>query len=309
MERDRKIFLLKKALGPIRDDKSFKGDLLFTCPKCKHHKNKLCVSIERECFHCWNCGYGHRSSIESLLWHLEENRAAVLEEYRGSLQGKEPAPKKFDVPRLPQEAFSLLSDRDSIYVKHARAYLRQRRVTERQVTMHRLMFAEEGRYANRIIVPSFDRNGELNFFVGRSIYPGTVRYMHGQFDKDIIFNELLIDWARPIVLTEGPFDAFVAGSNAIPLQGKHLDTSSNLFKAIMTMQPPVYLALDADARKHRLSAARALMAHGIECYDVPLNGKKDLGEMTEDECARAISSAKRLDSEINMLRARMTACA
>ena len=38
----------------------------------------------------------------------------------------------------------------------------------------------------------------------------------------IIFNELYIDWNEDLTLTEGVFDAIIAGQNSVPILGSSL---------------------------------------------------------------------------------------
>ena len=47
-------------------------------------------------------------------------------------------------------------------------------------------YCEEGLYANRIIVPSYSSDGELNYFVGRDIYEGGMKYKNPPVSKDIV---------------------------------------------------------------------------------------------------------------------------
>ena len=32
-------------------------EVLFFCPKCKHHKKKLSVNLDKNKFQCWVCGF------------------------------------------------------------------------------------------------------------------------------------------------------------------------------------------------------------------------------------------------------------
>ena len=52
-------------------------------------------------------------------------------------------------------------------------------------------------------------------------------------DKNIIFNELYVDWDSDLVITEGIFDAIKAGPNSIPLLGSTVRENSKLFQKII----------------------------------------------------------------------------
>ena len=38
------------------------------------------------------------------------------------------------------------------------------------ILKHNIGYCDEGKYSNRIIIPSYDSDGQLNFFVGRDFY-------------------------------------------------------------------------------------------------------------------------------------------
>jgi DNA primase len=70
-------------------------------------------------------------------------------------------------------------------------------------------YCEEGRYNNRIIVPSYDANGELNYFIARDINPNSKKkYDAPKCNKnELIGLEYFINWDVPVILCEGIFDA------------------------------------------------------------------------------------------------------
>ncbi len=107
--------------------------------------------------------------------------------------------------------------------------------------------------------------------------------MNGPGNKDIIFNDLYLDWSVPVTLVEGVFDAIVAGDNSIPILGSTLRKDSKLFQKIADKGVSVYLALDPDAEKKSLHIARSLLEYGIEVYKVDVSPYKDVGEMTKEQ--------------------------
>lgn len=305
MEQDRKIALLKKVLGPIKIDKSIKDELVFTCPKCFHQKPKLSVNFVLDEFNCWVCHFGGKSLAP--IFSLSDDKS-ILSEYRShrkSSKDEEEHKKPLIVPTLPEGFKSFLSKERSLTKDYALSFLKKRGLTREDLILFKIGYTEVGKYRNRIIIPSFDANGDLNFFVGRTFFDDDIKYKNGRFEKDIIFNELLIDWKKPVLLTEGPFDAIAAGDNAIPIQGTYLSESSKLVKKLVSSNVPVYLALDADARRYRIKLAASLMKYGIQCFDVPLNDKKDIGEMTREDIQKAISNSKEFKSQIDIMRARV----
>ena len=79
--------------------------------------------------------------------------------------------------------------------------------------------------SSRIIIPSFNEYGELNYWTGRfTKLKHRQKYYNPIIErKDIIFNEEHIQWDADITLVEGPFDHIVV-PNSIPLLGKALKT-------------------------------------------------------------------------------------
>ena len=60
----------------------------------------------------------------------------------------------------------------------------------------------------RVIIPSFDSEGFLNYFTARAIDESTRKYVNPKVKRtDIIFNELNVDWKKELVIVEGPFDS------------------------------------------------------------------------------------------------------
>jgi len=129
-----------------------------------------------------------------------------------------------------------------------------------------------------IVIPSYNVNGELNFFVGRSFEKESFRkYKNPSVSKDIIPFELFINWESPIVLCEGPFDAMAIKRNAIPLLGKHIQ--NNLMKKIVTSKvEQIYIALDKDAQKDALDFCEVFMNEGKEVHLIDMEDK-DPSEM------------------------------
>ena len=131
-------------------------------------------------------------------------------------------------------------------------------------------------------MPSFNENGYANYFIARSYGDAWPRYKNPPASRDIIFNELYINWDEDLIIVEGVFDAIKAG-NAIPLLGSTLRENSALFQAIVKSGNRVFLALDEDASKKARSIAHLLLKYGIEVYEVDTSGVEDVGDMSKDD--------------------------
>jgi len=109
------------------------------------------------------------------------------------------------------------------------------------------------KYSYRIIIPSYNSIGELNYWVGRDYLPKNPKFERTKYSnpkaekKEIIFNEDRIQWDADITLVEGAFDHIVV-PNSIPLLGKALDKDYKLYWDIVSRcNGNVNIMLDADA--------------------------------------------------------------
>ena len=172
----------------------------------------------------------------------------------------------------------------------AKRYLKSRGLNKEDILKWKLGCCVSGKYEGRVIIPSFDERGNVNYFVARTYEGDYIKYKNVSASKDIVFNELYIDWDSDVVLVEGVFDAFKAG-NAVPLLGSSLREDSKLVNKIVKYDTPIYMALDTDVKKKTLSFMKNLLQYDIELYQVDIGDNKDVGEMTKEEFLRAKKDA------------------
>ncbi len=142
-------------------------------------------------------------------------------------------------------------------------YLYKRGITFEDILKYNIGYCDEGLYTNRVIIPSYDDNGQLNFFVGRDVFDSKLKYRNCTTTKNIIGFDLFINWDEPIILCEGVFDAMSFKRNAIPLFGKTV--MSKLYKKIIERRvKTIYLALDKDAIKDAIKISDNFINNGIE---------------------------------------------
>jgi DNA primase len=90
------------------------------------------------------------------------------------------------------------------------------------IEKYKIGYTVKGDFAYRIIVPSYNTEGVLNYYVARSWAPKKMKYKNPAVPKDeIIFNEGLIDWEKDVYLVEGAFDGFFL-ENSIVMLGKKM---------------------------------------------------------------------------------------
>jgi DNA primase len=179
---------------------------------------------------------------------------------------------------LPKEFLSLVYKHPSPVYRNAMMYLHKRGITYEDILKYGIGYCDQGLYTNRIIIPSYDEGGQLNFFVGRDIFESKMKYRNSPTPKDVVGFELFINWDEPIVLCEGPFDAIAIKRNAIPLFGKTILSKLKL-KIIEKKVKTIYISLDMDAIGDSMKMVENFMNHNIDVYFVKLTEKdpSDLG--------------------------------
>lgn len=306
MLRERKIQIVRQALKQQGKNLG-EGEYAFFCPKHDHRPDRvvgqLGLNIDSGKFHCWSCGFSGKNLLPILEKGSQEYR-----EYQLSLCEKvEQVEKWFEAPVLPREFRSLSRNWGGIFYRNAVSYLHERGLSDRDIFWWKLGYCEDGEYRGRIVIPSFDDIGLLNFFTARAIDPhNSWRYKNGNFSKDIIFNDYMIDWRNPVTLVEGPFDSFKAGENSIPVLGSFLSPGTKLFNRIVLAGIDVFIAFDADAEEKQNSVIESLLSYGVTSWAMRVKGKKDVGEMSKDEFSSLKRSAYRISAGSDFLRWKVT---
>ena len=95
---------------------------------------------------------------------------------------------------LPKEFKPLWIPTPSVLYRHAIKYIRDRGITGIDVLRHQMGYCESGEYANRIIVPSYNAENQLNYFVARSFFDNSMKYKNPPISKNVIVFENHINW-------------------------------------------------------------------------------------------------------------------
>lgn len=270
-------------------------------PKCSTHgvasKKKLVIRIDTDNFHCWVCDLKGRS-LHSLLRryfpsHLNEYSERFAKVKAAAEQSLE-VEEKVTIP----EGFKLLAinlDSKDPDIKNTIKYARKRNLSDRDFWYFRLGTCTRGKFRRRLIIPSFNSDGELNYFVARSIddqYPG-MRYLNAKVSKkNIIFNEINIDWQQELTLVEGPMDLTKCDNNATCLLGSHFSEEYALFQKIIKHKTPIVFALDHDMKDKTQKYCKLLSSYGNQVRILDLGKYKDVGEMSKSEFLQAKKDAK-----------------
>ena len=276
------VNLVNSVLGTGK--RTARGNQAYTCPFCNHHKPKLEVNFSENKkgynpWHCWVCNK-KGTKISSLFKQVKASPNKFEELFK--LIGNETerdvvvTNKNLQLPKEFQSFKNITSS--NIEGRTALSYLKSRSITDDDIEKYNIGYCTSGRYQNMVIIPSYDEQGKLNYFTGRSFEKDPyVKYRNPETSRDIIPFELFINWKLPLVLCEGPFDAIAIKRNAIPLLGNNIQ--STLMKKIVTSTvEKIYIALDNDALKKSLKFAEKFINEGKEVHLVELEGK-DPSEM------------------------------
>jgi len=296
--------LLKQLLESILGrSKSARGgdEAVFTCPSCNHHKKKLTFNLLSQKFQCWVCNYkGHRAF--QLLKKANAPGAAfgALKEIDKQYNFKKQVKQKVDANTLtlPKEVTPIMSS-SAVLSRHALHYLDQRGITPQDVVKYDLHYCEQGPLRNMVVVPSYDKDGFLNYYVGRSFDKNAyIKHKLASSTKDIIGFEMYINWDLPVILCEGAFDAMAIKRNAIPLFGKKISTTL-MKKIIESNVEKIYLALDEDALKDAFNHAETFMSYGKKVYLIEM-GDKDPSELGFENFTKLLHNATELTTSTLM---------
>ncbi len=134
---------------------------------------------------------------------------------------------------------------NNYFKKNAEEYL-----SKRKIKTEKLMICVSGQYKNRIIIPYYNKNGDLIYYNGRYVGDNKLRYLGPPKELGIGKGDVLYvpEWpeeGQKIYLTEGEFDAMSlnqCGFYSAAFGGKNL---SDAQIRIISSYVPV-LCLDAD---------------------------------------------------------------
>lgn len=255
------IDLLEEILGNYKNHYHGKQQISFDCPVCSYEikglddgdgKGNLEINYGLGVFKCWACGETHEThgSIYRLIKRFgNKNQLKKFIDFDFDFDF-EIAEQKFQKVKLPKEYIKFNDASYGLklthYYKRAYNYLKKRNITDEMIKKYRIGFCYEGKYANRIIIPSYDEFGRLDYFISRSYLPYTKKkYDNPNAPKEqFIWGLDLIDWDKPVYLVEGVFDHIFL-LNSIPLLGKKI--SDNLFGVLYKNAKEIIIVLDGDA--------------------------------------------------------------
>ena len=294
-----RIEILSRVLGTCTLDR--KGiNAAFRCPDCgDSKKQKLVVRIDTGQYHCWVCD-ARGASVAKILRRTSPEAAARWERVTGSHQ------RRFldEIIELPKVevpgGFRLLAESLDSFDPDTRAcidYVHARGLGIREMWYFRLGYVKRGKLSRRIIMPSFDSEGKINYWTARAIDDKIFgKYVNPPVPRgEFIFNEINLDWRKELTLVEGPFDLTKCDNNATAILGSNMSRKSALFQAIASNRTPTILALDSDMPEKQHKWAKSLSEFDVPVKILDLGKRKDVGEMSKQEFLEAKSKARNWD--------------
>ena len=284
-QRDKSVIIniLDEVLGV---GTSLKGnEQAHHCPFCHHHKKKLQINLETQQWHCWVCDSKGRK-IQTLLkrLHVDSKRIKKVYEIYGDdyiVSSTTTDEEKVEL-RLPSEFKSLLKKPKGLNPLY-------KKVVQ---YANNIGYCDSVIYTNRIIIPSYDVDGRLNYFIARSVFTEErFKYKNPPISKNVTIFENQINWNKPITLTEGVFDALAVKRNAIPLLGKFIPKTlmDSIYKRGVK---EIKIILDKDAQDQALYYVNYFMNNGITVTNI-LPTEKDAGDMGFSEVNKMLKQTKK----------------
>ena len=312
--------IIENIFGDVKGLK-VSEQLQVNCPRCQEReglaypdgKFNLEINTARRKFRCWKCDEPRFSgSLGKLIWtfgtsidyDLYKSYASIYPEYEG--YEDEEDEKEYVAVKLPEEMI-LFSEMDALDTEHFEAYnylINDRMISRDIILRYRLGFCTKGKYEKRIIIPSYDKNGNVNYFVGRNYDVADKKkhpYDNPKSDKDkIIFNEGFVNWDSTVYLVEGAFEMLSFPVNIIPMLGKTISTT--LFFKLKELKPNVVVLLDPDAHKNAIELYYTLHDIYVDCEErvkiVKIPYEKDMDLLRKkrgiDEVIKSLRGARGL---------------
>lgn len=263
--------IIEETIGtPRRETENW---MEYNCPYCSLEKGvendgKYNMAVNygedmktRPHFHCWRCGtagklsrllkdFGTHDSLSRYYRELKDIRSSLL--YNVDFGNDVDDFQIENTVELPKD-YRKINENDK-YAKEAIEYLKNRGLGKFFIETYNIGYipywSKDKEMRNRIIIPSYDEYGELNYFIARDYSGKRVyrKYNNPDVKKTLfVFNEDKINWYEDVTLVEGAFDHMVI-PNSIPLLGKYLTRDYATYNAIVKKaRAKVNVLLDDDA--------------------------------------------------------------
>ena len=291
------VDILEDIFGDYKLHNDYRGQIAFDCPVCSYDikgleqgdgKGNLEINYKHNVYKCWVCAETHDTHGSLFKLIKKYGTPKQFKKYQLLRPDDTDVPKKvFKQIKLPSEFIPFKDASFGLKMtpqyKQAWNYIKSRNITDLMVQMYNIGFCYNGPYENRIIIPSYDSENRLNYFVARSYLTKTkMKYKNPEVDKEsLIWNEHLINWDEPVYIVEGAFDSIFL-PNSIPMLGKYM--TENLFNKLYNNAKKIIIVLDPDAWNDSEK-----LYHKINCgklmgkvWVIKLEGDMDIADLKGD---------------------------
>lgn len=308
--------ILEEILGASRqgDYNKDTDQYQFNCPCCAEenggkpdNKYNLEVNLKLGKYNCWKCGDtdGTKGNIRYLV--KKYGTPLLYKRYKDEITflikskmydinlfsaKKEEEDETFITLPRTFSKIDLSNCPDTL-----RKYLEKRKIDQNIIDKFNIGYTSWNEYErmmrNRIIIPSYDEYGDLNYWVGRD-FTGTQKIKYKNCDSDkkkIIFQESHINWDFDIILCEGAIDCLYP-VNAISMLGKKLTKDTALFGSLTKRaNGNIIIVLDSDTDITETKRIYGLLNFGRlknKIWYVRMEKYKDIGEVYENEGKKGV---------------------
>ena len=252
--------ILDEILGERQKSNEGKQQVSYDCPVCSYDikglqdgdgKGNFEVNYRLGVYKCWACSetHGTHGSLRKLINVYAPKK--IKERYFSLVDGSNFEYSEANIVTekigLPKEYIPLTNNtKEDYHTIRVMRYLKSRAITKDIINKNKIGFCKSGKYSGRVIIPSYDKYGELNYFISRSYVNHKMKYLNPLTSKeDIIFNEDKIEWDKNLFLVEGVFDSLFI-PNSIPMLGKVM--GDKLWEVIYKkLTKKIFIVLDSDA--------------------------------------------------------------
>lgn len=321
---------LDGAFGEGTHHNTSKGlQISYKCPFCGDYKERMFVNVDTKVFFCHNCDakgslvtlisdYASISWKEALdVYRQFEGYEVVLPEsiedevFTRLIQTPVIERPKYVHP-LPEE-FILIEDAKGKAGNEAIRYLRSRGITLNMAERNYIGYCEEGKYANRIIMPDFE-DGELIYWQARTWKkPPKNKLLKKVYRKVLnpsLTEEQLEAGIRAVdkssvignidsildngiaVLVEGKMDQYTLLDSGACLHGKYL-SDDQFLKLVLNKDKIDCIAvmMDGDAFQQSVNIADRLYKHFDDVLVCRLPDNEDPNNLGTKKCLEILNDA------------------
>lgn len=236
----------------------------------------ICVEVGPKLgkYHCFRCGYKGRVSKTA------EPDLNILKSKDSFLRSIDlDNAKNFTLKRKVKACAGVALPVD--YKPLTKGYFAYEYLMSRGLTQEDIDYYQIGVGAGRVIFPDYDKDGKLEYWVGRAYDGSNPKYYNCEVDDavsrvSLIYNlgRFLRTGSRSLTVCEGPISAIAAGKDAVATYGKGFSPEQVARLNALDLGK-VYVAFDPDAKKRAIKLAENLWREGVEIFLVPIPACED----------------------------------